>query len=101
MSRRPRRNHTPVFKAKVSMAAVKGDKTLSELASQFEVHPNQITKWKVQLETSAQDIFSTSPKSADPQIDMKALHAKIGQQALDIDFLAGALDKAGLPSVRK
>ena len=49
MSRRPRRNHSPAFKAKVALAAVKGEKTLAELAQQFDVHPNQITAWKAQL----------------------------------------------------
>jgi transposase len=50
MSRRPRRNHTPAFKAKVALAAIKGDRTLAQLAEQFDVHPNQITSWKAQLE---------------------------------------------------
>ena len=50
MSRRARRNHTPAFKAKVALAAVKGDRTLAQLAEQFDVHPNQITAWKAQLE---------------------------------------------------
>ena len=49
MSKRPRRNHTASFKAKVALAAVKGEKTLAELAQQFDVHPNQITQWKAQL----------------------------------------------------
>ena len=49
MSRRPRRNHSAGFKAKVALASVRGDRTLSELASQFDVHPNQITQWKTQL----------------------------------------------------
>ena len=49
MSKRPRRNHMPAFKAKVALAAVKGGKTLAELAQQFDVHPNQITSWKGQL----------------------------------------------------
>ena len=53
MSRRARRNHTPAFKAKVALAAVKGDRTLAQLAEQFDVHPNQITSWKAQLEGSA------------------------------------------------
>ena len=49
MTKRPRRNHTPAFKAKVALAAVRGDKTLAELAQQFDIHPNQITQWKAQL----------------------------------------------------
>ena len=55
MSRRPRRNHTPAFKAKVALAAVKGDRTLAQLAEQFDVHPNQVTSWKAQLESGAAD----------------------------------------------
>jgi transposase len=57
MSRRPRRNHASAFKAKVALAAIKGDRTLAELAEQFDVHPNQITTWKAQLENRAADIF--------------------------------------------
>ena len=57
MSRRPRRNHSAEFKAKVALAAVRGDRTLSELASQFDVHPNQITQWKTQLLDRAAQLF--------------------------------------------
>ncbi len=56
MQRRPRRNHTPVFKAKVALAAIKGDRTLAQLAEQFDVHANQITAWKAQLESGAADV---------------------------------------------
>jgi transposase len=59
MSRRPRRNHTPGFKAKVALAAIKGDRTLAQLAEQFDVHPNQITSWKPQLEGGAADVFGS------------------------------------------
>ena len=59
MSRRPRRNHTPAFKAKVALAAIKGDRTLVELAEQFDVHPNQITSWKAQLRAGP-PMFSVS-----------------------------------------
>lgn len=96
MTRRPRRNHSKGFKAKVAIAAIKGEKTLAELASQFDVHANQINQWKNQLLDSAQDAFGPDKKEADSKVDLKALHAKIGQQALEIDFLAGALNKAGL-----
>ena len=72
MSRRPRRNHAPGFKAKVALAAIKGDRTLAELAEQFDVHPNQITTWKAQLENGASDIFSPNgTTTAQPAIDVK------------------------------
>ena len=58
--KRPRRNHAAVFKAKVALAAIKGDKTLPDLAEQFDVHPNQITQWKSQLLERAMEIFATA-----------------------------------------
>ena len=63
MTKRPRRNHTPAFKAKVALAAVKGEKTLAELAQQFDVHPNQITAWKAQLLDGAAGVFGSEPRS--------------------------------------
>jgi transposase len=103
MSRRPRRNHTAVFKAKVALAAIKGDKTLSELAEQFDVHANQITQWKGQLLEGAAGVFGGEGKaeSAAASVDIKTLHAKIGELALENDFLEGALTKAGLLSARR
>jgi transposase-like protein len=103
MSRRPRRNHTPAFKAKVALAAVKGDRTLAQLAEQFDVHPNQITAWKAQLEGGAADVFGPGGGNgaAPPAIDVKSLHAKIGELTLENDFLEGALTKAGLLSAKR
>ena len=103
MSRRPRRNHSPAFKAKVALAAIKGEKTLSELADQFDVHPNQITTWRTQLMDGAADVFGDETKP-DPAtaVDLKSLHAKIGELTLANDFLASALGKAGLlPSAKR
>ena len=57
MSRRPRRNHSPAFKAKVAIAAIKGERTIAQIAEQFDVHPNQVTTWKAQLEGGAADVF--------------------------------------------
>ena len=83
------------------MAALKGDKTLAELAQQFDVHPNQITDWKSQLMERAAQVFgdSAAPTSAEP--DLTKLHAKIGQLTLENDFLESALTKAGLLSARR
>jgi|SRR6478752_6507638 transposase-like protein len=102
MKRRPRRNHSPAFKAKVALAAIKGDRTIAQLAEHFDVHPNQITAWKSQLEGSASDVFgSGSGATAAPTADVKSLHAKIGELTLENDFLEGALTKAGLLSAKR
>jgi transposase len=101
MNRRPRRNHTPAFKAKVALAAVKGDRTIAQLAEHFDVHPNQITAWKAQLEGGASDVFGQGSAAAAPAIDVKSLHAKIGELTLENDFLEGALTKAGLLSAKR
>ena len=102
MNRRPRRNHSPAFKAKVALAAVKGERTLAQLAEQFDVHPNQITTWKAQLEGGAADVFGAgSIAPTTPAVDVKSLHAKIGELTLENDFLEGALSKAGLLSAKR
>src|SRR5437667_1720545 len=101
MSRRARRNHTPAFKAKVALAAIKGEMTLSELAQLFDVHPNQITTWKAQLQEGAAEVFGSGAGAAQPAIDVKSLHAKIGELTLENDFLEGALGKAGLLSAKR
>ena len=86
--KRTRRNHAPGFKAKVAIAAIKGGKTLAEIAEQFEVHPNQVSDWKQQLQESGGDVFSGGPRSkaAAAEPDLKVLHAKIGQLTLENDF---------------
>ncbi len=103
MSKRPRRTHAPAFKAKVALSALKGEKTLTELAQQFDVHPNQITQWKTQLLEGAAGIFGAEARSdpAAPAVDLKSLHAKIGELTLENDFLEGALSKAGLLSAKR
>ena len=103
MSRRPRRNHSSVFKAKVAIAAIKGERTIAQIAEQFDVHPNQVTTWKAQLEGGAADVFDGGAGSAPaaPAVDVKALHAKIGELTLENDFLEGALTKAGLLSAKR
>lgn len=99
MKKRPRRTHSPTFKAKAALDAVRGEKTQAELAKQHDVHPNQIIDWKNQLLAGAADVFGA--ERHDPVIGIKPLHAKIGQQALGIDFLSGALDKARMWSTKR
>jgi len=101
MIRRARRNHSPGFKAKVALAALIGDKTLAQIAEEFDVHPNQITGWKQQLENRSAELFEKTTEPEVSAVDIKTLHAKIGQLTLENDFLGVALTKAGLLSARK
>jgi len=99
--RRPRRNHSAAFKAKVALAALKSEATLAELSKQFEIHPNQIAQWKSQLLEHAAEIFATGGEKQAGVPDLKALHAKIGELTLENDFLESALTKAGMLSARR
>lgn len=92
--RRKRRNHSPSFKAKVAIAALKGDKTIAELSQQFDIHANQVIEWKKQLLENSDQIFSHKADSKGlSEVDLKDLHAKIGQLTLENDFLTKVLER--------
>jgi transposase-like protein len=85
--KRPRRNHSSTFKAKVALAAIKGDQTLAQLAERFDVHPQQITQWKAQLLEKAGDVFATAAERRGTESpSLKDLQAKIGQLAMENEW---------------
>ena len=100
MSKRPRRNHAAVFKAKVALEAIKGEQTLMDLAERFQVHPNQITEWKKHLLEKASEVFEKGKRSP-IEPDVKELHAKIGRLTMENNFLAVALGRIDGSSVKK
>ena len=98
-ARRTRRTHSPAFKARVALAALRDDKTMAELCKEFELHASQVIDWKRQLLQGAADVFAGGGQ-ATATVDLAPLHAKIGQLALENDFLERALTKAGLLSAK-
>lgn len=100
--RRKRRNHSSAFKAKVALAALKNDRTLAELAEQFDVHPNQIQDWRKRLLDNAGTIFGQGQRQREQSDDkVKGLHEKIGQLTMERDFLEQGLERIHGPSGKK
>lgn len=100
MSKRPRRNHAPAFKARVALDALKGNQTILELSERYQVHPNQITDWKKQLLEHAAEVFSKDRKPEQGP-NVKDLHAKIGQLSMENDFLSNALGRIDDASAKR
>jgi transposase len=89
-----RRTHSPDFKAKVALAAIKGDETLSELARRYQINANLIVKWKKLLLENSGEVFASGKGLApDRESEIKSLHAKIGEITMEIDFLSKALGR--------
>jgi len=101
MTKRPRRNHSAAFKTKVALEAIKGEQTLVELSERFQVHPNQITQWKKKLLEEAPEVFASGKNHSVEEPDVKELHAKIGQLAVENDFLSGALGRITGPGAKR
>ncbi len=91
---RKRRNHSPEFKSKVALAAIKGDQTLSELSRQYGINSNLIVKWKKQLIEQSNEVFASGKGlTPDRESEIQSLQAKIGQLTMENDFLAKVLDR--------
>ena len=101
MPRRPRRNHSPAFKAKVALDAITGEEPLIVVAERFDVHPNQITTWKRQLLHDAAMVFGEGEKVKEEGPSIAELHAKIGELTMENDFLSGALGRMSGTSAKR
>ena len=91
--RKPRRNHSAKFKAQVALEALRGEKTIAEIAAHHEVHPTQVTSWKNQVLENLAGLFGGNSSSGDDKERIRDLHAKIGELTVERDFLEGALGK--------
>jgi transposase-like protein len=99
--RKPRRNHSAAFKARVALEAIRGEKTVAEIAAHHEVHPTQVTSWKNQALEHLADVFGGAATNGDGRERIRELHEKIGELTVERDFLEGALGKFPGPSGKR
>src|SRR3974390_855902 len=91
--KKPRRNHSADFQARVALEAIRGEKTVAEIAAHHEVHPNQVTTWKSQLLENAAAIFGGNAIAADGREQIRELREKVGELTMERDVLEGGLGK--------
>ena len=91
--RRPRRNHSAKFKAQIALEAIRGEKTIAQIATHHEVHPNQVSSWKNQVLENLSGVFGGEAAATEDKERIRELHAKIGELTVERDFLEGALGK--------
>ena len=84
--RKPRRNHSAAFKARVALEAIRGEKTIAEIAAHHEVHANQVTTWKNQAPEHLADSFGGTARNGDSRERIRELHEKIGELTVERDF---------------
>jgi transposase len=97
--KKKRKRHAPEFKARVALEALKGDRTIQEIASEYEVHPVQVSEWKKQMAANAAVVFDPKAAKTTPdgfEAERQRLHAKIGQQAVELDWLTKKSKQLGL-----
>ena len=94
-----RRRHDPEFKARVALEALKGVKTIQQIAKDFDIHPVQVSEWKKAMAEGAATVFGPGAGKTDPddfERERAQLHAKIGQQAVELDWLTKKSKQLGL-----